>query len=171
MLRRRRAIAMRNEFPIEKSDVDFQIQELISQDLENAAALQAANPEEVYSDAELYPVSTKRAGVTWLAPLLRRIRWQTSRGDEAFQARAGVISMVNVVIQNLRPVTVDQFVALSEHADCFIGAGAAAFFNRMLYFAKSLDKSGSLDGRAAAAFARVLEVVYPIWRTSPFWRE
>ena len=36
MLRSRRAIAMTDEFPIQKSDVDFQIQELISQDLENA---------------------------------------------------------------------------------------------------------------------------------------
>jgi hypothetical protein len=41
MLRRRRAIAMTDGFPIQKNDVDFHIQELISQDLENARGLQA----------------------------------------------------------------------------------------------------------------------------------
>src|SRR6185369_8889244 len=134
---------MPDGFPNRSNDSDFQIQEWISLDLANAQALWAAfhdkhsgTPEpatlgfpalqrKAPEGADLYPRATRQANPEWLTPMLRRLRWQDSQGQKVKSIQIDMMWMVNHLMRKIRPVTVEQFVALAEHAGCFEGVPAA----------------------------------------------
>ncbi|MGD0049646.1 MAG: hypothetical protein ABSE42_21850 [Bryobacteraceae bacterium] len=179
---------MPDRFPVDGGDQDFRVQVLIGQDLENAQQLHAAfekkyprsappssiiylaRQRERPTSTSLFPRTLKAKPGIWLAPVLRRLRWQTTQGDAVRKCRRDLTWMVNYLIKGITRPTEEQFVALAEHADCFEMPAAFEYLNRMEAFAKALEKSGPLSGRAAAALQTVLGFSRQIHKTTGAWQ-
>lgn len=160
------AVAMPDGFPIQSSDADFEVQTLITKDLDNTRRLSQRNKQ--LSCADLYPRNAKAPFQDWLGPLLRRLRWQNSHPD-ATSIEIDVGNMVTQHIRERRSLSKEQYTALAEHADCFEGWAAAYYLMSMLRFTKSLEKDGPLDGRAAQALGVMQEAARRIYKSAPFW--
>jgi len=178
---------MPDGFPLHGGDPDFLVQMLISQDLENAQQMhaafernypRAAPPNSINymarqwdrpTSASLFPETLKAKPKAWLAPMLRRLRWQTTQGDAVRKCRDDLTWMVNVLIKRITRPTEEQFVALAEHADCFRISAAFEYLDRMEAFAKALENAGPLGWRAVGALQTVLGLSRQIHQTTSAW--
>jgi hypothetical protein len=122
------------------------------------------------TSTDLFPKTLKAKPGVWLAPMLRRLRWQTTQGDAVRKCRADLSWMVNYLIKGIARPTEEQFAALAEHADCFEMPAAFEYLERMRAFAKALEKPGPLKGRAAAAVQTVLGFSRQIHQTTSAWQ-
>ena len=159
---------MPDGFPIQSSDADFEVQTLITEDLDNALRVRQQHKQQ--SCADLYPRNAKAPFQDWLGPLLRRLRWQNSHPN-AKSIEIDVSYMVTEHIRERRSLHREQYIALAEHADCFKGLAGAHYRMSMLRFTRSLEKDGPLDGRAAQALGVVLDSAHRIYKTAPFWEQ
>jgi hypothetical protein len=175
-------------FPVDSGDQDSRVQVLIGRDLENARRMQTAfekkyprgappnsinylaRQRERPTSTSLFPETFKATPGAWLAPMLRRLRWQATQGDAARKCRSDLAWMVNCLITRMTRPTEDQFVALAEHADCFEVSKAFEYLDRMAAFAKALEKPGPLSGRAAVAVQTVLAFSRQIHQTTSAWQ-
>ena len=159
---------MPDRYLIRSSDADFAIQTQITEDLVNARQLWQLKKQP--SCAELYPRNAKAPFEDWLRPLLRRMRWQNSH-PHAKSFLVDVSYMVTEHIRERPSLTIEQYTALAEHADCFKGVATPHYLTSMLRFTGQLEKDQPLEGRAAEALGVTLDVARRIYKSAPFWEQ
>ncbi|HLK63904.1 MAG TPA: hypothetical protein VKU19_10725 [Bryobacteraceae bacterium] len=179
---------MPDGFLFESGDGDFRVQMLISHDLDNAQRLYAAfrkkypagatrsgldllaRQRDMPSKEALYPETLKGKPQVWLAPVLRRLRWQTTRGDAVREHRNHLSDMAALLLRDLKQPTGEVFASLARHADCIQMPAIFDYLDRMGTFAKGLEKSGPLAGDTAEALRELLAHAQQIHKTTTAWQ-